>query len=30
MTLPQVSFSLAMVEPVGGMVNPAPRALMRS
>ena len=31
--LPQVSFSWAMVEPVtsvGGMVNSAPRALMRS
>jgi hypothetical protein len=31
--LPQVSFSMAMVEPVtlvGGMVNSAPRALMRS
>ena len=31
--LPQVSFSMAMVEPVtsvGGIVNSAPRALMRS
>ena len=31
--LPQVSFSIAMVEPVtsvGGIVNSAPRALMRS
>ena len=33
MRLPQVSFTWAMVEPVtsvGGMVNSAPRALMRS
>ena len=31
--LPQVSFSIAMVEPgtsVGGIVNSAPRALIRS
>ena len=33
MRLPQVSFSMVMVEPVtavGGMVNTAPRALIRS